>query len=831
MSYNIPLDPSGDVDFTGTMTANAFVGDGSGLINLPLPVSTIDTGSDYTWTGDNTFDGSVAVTGDTSLNIGSFVQNVIGVEGDTDRLFIENSVSTLNAGTPSESTNVWTRMVETGAETSKDNAWRLGLKDSWGMYFNKAGFIIQEGSAFKIGAYDAGASGLGFVTTAFDLGLDFLRWPKVWATNASFNGTFDIESGGSQRLYNLGTDGDTDTEYLEIEGDTSIGYYKIQPKYTGTGRTNQTLRMLAANGSHISLYSAGSFVYTHAGIQHLICNSSGVSITDLDVSGTLTVDQIQNSLGSEGIKFDATYGYLTNSNGAVNVLRWGSGGFESYQVFMPRYDNLTDFGATSKRWLKGYFYNGSFSGNLNTEVGGSQRVYNLGAEGDVDTEYLETYYDSANTRFYIRPSATGAGVVQKTYLGDDRTFWQTDPATNTLLARCNNSNRLYLTATDARVFTDFTPNVDGVNACGTSVRRWSNVASVDGNFSGTVTTNTIESDSAAGNMFIKSSSTSPIYIGHNGALTFSFYNTTFQPQNDDSVQLGTITKRWSQGHFANVNSVNGNFSGTVTANSFVGDGSQLTNLPAGGSVDTGADFTWTGEHVFEEGLKFNNLYSEIGGSFKLYNLGGVGDTDTEYLDISATANEFFISPKTTGAGSGRDLFVTGSYGSTRAHLEFQNNGNLKIAYGSNANILVGSTYVKLRANVDPNVDNTYTLGTSSIKWSTGYFYTLDAQTGVKANSWEGRGFANMFIQNPDDFPIYVKHNNNNSYIISSTELSPMSNNSKNCGSTTNRWANVNTVDLNASGTITLADVLNQTTDPAVAGQLWNDSGAIKISAG
>ena len=144
---------------------------------------------------------------------------------------------------------------------------------------------------------------------------------------------------------------------------------------------------------------------------------------------------------------------------------------------------------------------------------------------------------------------------------------------------------------------------------------------------------------------------------------------------------------------------------------------------------------------------------------------------------------------------------------------------------------MGSTYVKLRANVDPNVDNTYTLGTSSIKWSTGYFYTLDAQTGVKANSWEGRGFANMFIQNPDDFPIYVKHNNNNSYIISSTELSPMSNNSKNCGSTTNRWANVNTVDLNASGTITLADVLNQTTDPAVAGQLWNDSGAIKISSG
>ena len=30
---------------------------------------------------------------------------------------------------------------------------------------------------------------------------------------------------------------------------------------------------------------------------------------------------------------------------------------------------------------------GSFSGSLNSEVGGSYKLYNLGSEGDTDTEY------------------------------------------------------------------------------------------------------------------------------------------------------------------------------------------------------------------------------------------------------------------------------------------------------------------------------------------------------------------------------------------------------------------------------------------------------------
>ena len=110
-------------------------------------------------------------------------------------------------------------------------------------------------------------------------------WALVGAVDGSFSGNLDAEVGGSMRLFNLGSDGDTDTEYLEIEGDAANGYYRIQPKYTGSGRSVQTLRLLAIQGSHISLYGGGQFAYTHAGVQHLYCSGDGVRVTDLEVTG------------------------------------------------------------------------------------------------------------------------------------------------------------------------------------------------------------------------------------------------------------------------------------------------------------------------------------------------------------------------------------------------------------------------------------------------------------------------------------------------------------------------------------------------------------------
>ena len=305
-------------------------------------------------------------------------------------------------------------------------------------------------------------------TNAFDMGADAERFRTVYSVDGSFSGNLNVETGGSLKFYNLGDShtNTTNTEYLEIEGDTSIGYYKIQPKYTGSGRTSQSLRILAVQGSHISLYAGGQFVYTHAGVQHLYCSSGGVGITDLAVSGTLTTDQIQNSLGTEGIKFDANYGYLTANSGGSNVLRWDSGSFESYLIFKPRYDNLTDFGTSSKRWLTGYFYNGSFSGNLNVEDGGAFQFYGLGTEGDTNTEYLR--FDTVGNDYELATAATGTGSAGSLYIG------------------AGGSSNVMFRSDHTRIFQYLRPQTTNTVDMGTDALRFRKSYFTDGDFSGDI---------------------------------------------------------------------------------------------------------------------------------------------------------------------------------------------------------------------------------------------------------------------------------------------------------------------------------------------------------
>ena len=132
------------------------------------------------------------------------------------------------------------------------------------------------------------------------------------------------------------------------------------------------------------------------------------------------------------------------------------------------------------------------------------------------------------------------------------------------------------------------------------------------------------------------------------------------------------------------------FAGTMSANFFVGDGSGLTNLPGGGGgVDTGADYTWSGDHIFEEGIKFNNLYSQIGGSFRLYNLGTLGGAAEEFLEIHATNDTFYIQPQIVGGGDFRDFYILGILGTSRGHLSFEGAsgvGKLELKYGIYTNI-------------------------------------------------------------------------------------------------------------------------------------------------
>ena len=127
---------------------------------------------------------------------------------------------------------------------------------------------------------------------------------------------------------------------------------------------------------------------------------------------------------------------------------------------------------------------GSFSGNLDTEVGGSNRLFNLGSDADVaagNTEYLETSFDTNVAT--ISPKATGTGVARSLTLGAGGTTKLVGTYTR-IYAGANLSINCY--GTLSQFGSSLQPSSDNTRYCGSPSRRWSSVASVDGDFTGDV---------------------------------------------------------------------------------------------------------------------------------------------------------------------------------------------------------------------------------------------------------------------------------------------------------------------------------------------------------
>lgn len=161
-------------------------------------------------------------------------------------------------------------------------------------------------------------------------------------------------------------------------------------------------------------------------------------------------------------------------------------------------------------------------------------------------------------------------------------------------------------------------------------------------------------------------STANIYVAFGGTINYGFFNTAFQPQIDNGRQLGTSSKRWSQGHIVNLNSVHGDFTG---------------NVDVDGTV--------------------------TGGLFKLYGLGDSAATDSEFLQVAHVANTYYISTKKTGSATGRDLI-----------LQHDSQNALKLA----------SAEITSYKSMIPSTDGTLNLGSSSYKWGTVTASKLDIET-------------------------------------------------------------------------------------------------------
>lgn len=127
---------------------------------------------------------------------------------------------------------------------------------------------------------------------------------------------------------------------------------------------------------------------------------------------------------------------------------------------------------------------GSFTGSLTSEVGGSYKLYNLGAEGDTDTEYYEASWDSNNLKMYAK--ATGAGVVRNIQFGSSSVQIDAKDATDQIVFRTGGTYRMQINNAAVVSTVNIQPSANGTLSNGSSGLRWSGVYSVDGDFSGDV---------------------------------------------------------------------------------------------------------------------------------------------------------------------------------------------------------------------------------------------------------------------------------------------------------------------------------------------------------
>lgn len=162
------------------------------------------------------------------------------------------------------------------------------------------------------------------------------------------------------------------------------------------------------SGAIIDATAIGKTVLT-ASSEGVAADAIGLGSTDSPTfvngtfTGTVTVDTNGGITGSDYLRLKNTTGTVLYVGVNARIIHDSTG-------FYPNPDGIGSIGKSGRRFAGFYGVDGSFSGNLNTEVGGSQRVYNLGSDGDTNVEYLETSWDTNVAT--IGTANSGTGVVR-----------------------------------------------------------------------------------------------------------------------------------------------------------------------------------------------------------------------------------------------------------------------------------------------------------------------------------------------------------------------------------------------------------------------------------
>ena len=311
--------------------------------------------------------------------------------------------------------------------------------------------------------------------------------------------------------------------------------------------------------------------------------------------------------------------------------------------------------------------------------------------------------------------------------------------------------------------------------------------------------------------------TSALALGHGASATSS--NTIAIGTNTSASTQYEIDIRTSAAGSLTYDTTNDwTFGATVNAPAFVGDGSGLTGLPSGGGLDSAATIALIGmqnKSAGDNAIQITPDTSTLNGDnnniiigTQISDMAGIGPQSIAMgYDIGAQANGVSIGYQ---AGAGSQSTNTGGVfiGWHTNYFGNSNPADYAIAIGHEA----GAVY--------PGVGSV-ALGKSAGAGSSGD-YTV--AIGYKAN--DTSNFNNTIMIKADGSSAY---NSTAQYDIDIRTSA--------AGSltydTTNDWtfgAGVTMTDLVASGATVVFNNL-PTVDPVNAGQLWNDAGTMKISAG
>ena len=542
----------------------------------------------------------------------------------------------------------------------------------------------------------------------------------------------------SYKLYNLGTEGDANTEYLDLSWATNKAYISVTETGTGIGRdlvidSGSSVR-ISYNGNERVLFSNTEIrpvIDDYTSFGTATRRYSYVFSYDADFIGTTTLRTFDDGAGNsssvqtQNSSNDSFFLHRTwtgtsggasswiglkndyNSTGTAaswiglspNTFRLelGNGLRAVWQLsgnqhmlnmnLYPYTDNTWQNGTFNRAWSEtwqhatktlGSYVDSSNYGYLSIEPDGDDyliKANSLGTTADAGIT-IQTSQKSAGGNHGIVLDADYIGQVSFLFGGNSRGYWNKDTLAANVAVTTNNSF--------------------------TITRTWNNAATVFEGFKADITDTA--SDASSSLLNLKVGGTSYLRLQKDGKLLFE--------KNGGSAAI-----------VQNVGGI-----------SIVGDNGSTVQ-----SFDQYFNYTYKtfrpisdNQHLGYVSRRFlvkaNDVYSK--GKIRSYNLGDETAVDAEYLNLHWLSDHAYLTVEATGTGTARQ-FSIGTH--TNGSIRFNHGSNtLRFSIGgvTATKAYLNSTGLTVYGRVDPQGNKTRDLGNdSTARWRVGHLDTCDLADG------------------------------------------------------------------------------------------------------